>query len=172
MSRCWTLSAGSRARLPLWLPSRQNNFPAYFPRPLHTIESKAAPAPRPGRFFSLWRPCGEQFALMACENALLLHTQPGPRSCQGNAPLHAPNLSGTPESRPPQAPLRGAIRTHGLRKLSYPYARSRARDYAGATHSRTPPIPAGRQRTARRRRLANCRRLLYDRHRISPERRA
>lgn len=51
MSRCWTLSAGSRARLPLWLPNRQNKSPAYFPRPLHTIESKAAPAPRPGRFF-------------------------------------------------------------------------------------------------------------------------
>ena len=44
----------------------------------------------------------------------------------GRHTLHAPNPSETPENRPPQAPLRGAACTHGLRKLPYFRPRSQA----------------------------------------------
>ena len=123
------------------------------------------------------------------------------------------------------APAGSGLRSW-LAKMPYFHAHSQARNHAGAAHPCTPPISAGRQRIARRRRpcgeqfalmacgscltpmhaagpvimpgrhtparpqsqrdareppaagapcgerLANCRRLLYDRHRISPERRA
>lgn len=145
------------------------------------------------------RPCGERLALMVCKSALLPHTQPG-LADQVNSEERRMNSFGMPlrsmhsiassdryfQSVPQCGTpslfsiLSSLFSLHFSRpcgELTCLCPRSQSRNHAGAAHSRTPPIPAGRQRTAHRRRpcgerLANCRRLLYDRHRISPERRA
>ena len=68
--------------------------------------------------------CGEQFALMACGYAFLLHTQPGPEVCRGRTPSHTCNpgrppgnqpdflspLTASPPPTPPLSKIRAAMR--------------------------------------------------------------
>lgn len=48
-------------------------------------------------------PCGEQFALIACGSAFLLHTQPSPEVCRGCTPSHTCNPRSPPgnHAKPP-----------------------------------------------------------------------
>ena len=80
-------------------------------------------------------PCGEQFALIACGSAFLLHTQPSPEVCRGCTPSHTCNprsppgnhakpplpLTASPPPTPPLSKIRAAMRhTNPLHSSLFP----------------------------------------------------